>query len=396
MARIGVYGGSFNPPHLGHILAAKEFQKNLGLDLLLFIPAAMPPHKVLPPDTPDAETRLQLLKLAVEDLPFVQVDDLELRRCGPDYTVDTMRELKRRYPSDQLFLCMGTDMFLSFDTWYKAKEISGLAEIAMAQREADDLVTLHTQARNIRERFGTTPVLIPNTFLEVSSTTVRRMLILGGAQAYLPPKVLAEIRNRGLYGTDRCRKNLPFDRLKQESLALHKEKRVPHVIGCSETAVDLAKRYGADPVDAARAGILHDVTKALEGVDQLRLCDEYGIIISDFERQHTKLLHSVTGGAAARHVFGENEAVCQAIWWHTSGRANMSLLEKILYVADYMEPNRDFPGVEKLRRLAYTDLDAALLLGLEMTKEHLKEQGQPMGQNSIDAMAYLKQRKEHA
>ena len=114
MARIGVYGGTFNPPHLGHILAAKEFQKNLGLDLMLFIPAALPPHKVLPPDTPDAQTRLALLKLAVEDLPFVQVDDLELHREGPDYSVDTLRELKRRYPNDKLFLCMGTDMFLSF------------------------------------------------------------------------------------------------------------------------------------------------------------------------------------------------------------------------------------------------------------------------------------------
>lgn len=396
MARIGVYGGSFNPPHLGHILAAKEFQKNLGLDLLLFVPAATPPHKLLPPDTPDAETRLALLKLAIEDLPFAQADDLELRRAGLDYTVDTLRELKRRYPNDQLFFCMGTDMFLSFEHWYKAQEICSLAEIAMAQREADDPAALHAQARAIREQFGTTPVLIPNTFLEVSSTTVRRMLILGGVRDYLSPRVLEEIRSRGLYGTDRSRKNLPFDRLKQESLALHKEKRIAHVIGCSETAVKLAKRYGENTTDAARAGILHDVTKAIEGADQLRLCDEYGIIISDFERNHTKLLHSVTGGAVAEHVFGENEAVCQAIWWHTSGRANMSTLEKIIYVADYMEPNRDFPGVEKLRRLAHTDLDAALLLGLEMTKDHLKQQGQPMGQNSIDAMAFLKQRKEKA
>lgn len=393
MARIGVYGGTFNPPHLGHILAAKEFQKNLGLDLMLFIPAALPPHKVLPPDTPDAQTRLALLKLAVEDLPFVQVDDLELHREGPDYSVDTLRELKQRYPNDKLFLCMGTDMFLSFETWYKAKEICTLAEIAMAQRQSDDPVALHAQARAIRQKFGTTPVIISNEFLEVSSTTVRRMLILGGAQAYLPEKVLHEIRNRGLYGTDRNRKNLPFDQLKQESLALHNEKRIPHVIGCSGTAVELAKKFGADPVDAARAGILHDVTKALVGVDQLHLCSEYGIIISDFERENTKLLHSVTGGAVAKHVFGESDAVSQAIWWHTSGKANMTTLEKIIYVADYMEPNRDFPGVEKLRRLAYTDLDAALLLGLEMTQDHLKNQGAPMGKNSIDAIAFLKQKK---
>lgn len=396
MARIGVYGGSFNPPHLGHILAAKEFQRTLGLDLMLFIPAATPPHKHLPPDTPDARTRLELLQLAVEELPFARADDLELHREGASYTVETLRTLHKRYPNDRLFLCMGTDMYMSFENWYKPKEICGLAEIAMAQRSDDDPLRLHAQARNLREKFGTTPILVPNQYLDVSSTTVRRMLILGGVRDYLPPRVLAEIQSRGLYGTARNRKNLPFEALKRESLALHKESRVAHVIGCSETAAALAKIHGADPVDAARAGILHDVTKALEGADQLRLIDEYGVNINQFEREHTKLLHSVTGGAVAEHVFGENEAVCQAIWWHTSGKAGMTTLEKIIYVADYMEPNRDFPGVEKLRRLAYTDLDAALLLGLEMTAAHLREQGQPMGQHSIDAMAFLKQGKEQA
>ena len=393
MARIGVYGGTFNPPHLGHLLAAEEFRRNLDLDLLLLVPAAMPPHKPLPPDTPDAQTRLELLRLAAAGLPFVRVDDLELRREGPDYTVDTLRELKRRYPNDELFLCMGTDMFLSFESWYSAAEICTLAEIAMARRENDDPAVLQAQAQAIRQRFGVTPLILSNRFLEVSSTTVRRMLILGGVRAYLSGAVLDEIRSRGLYGTDRNRKNLPFAQLKRESLALHNEKRIPHVIGCSETAAALAEKYGVDPADAARAGILHDVTKALVGVDQLHLCDEYGIIISDFERENTKLLHSVTGGAVAKQVFGERDEVSQAIWWHTSGKAGMTTLEKIIYVADYMEPNRDFPGVDKLRRLAFTDLDAALLLGLEMTKDHLKEQGQIMGRHSAEAIAFLKAKK---
>ena len=125
--------------------------------------------------------------------------------------------------------------------------------------------------------------------------------------------------------------------------------------------MELAKVHGANVEDAARAGILHDVTKAMSGADQLRLCETYGIIIDDFLRTHTKLLHAPTAAAVAEHVFGENPAVCEAIRWHTSGRANMSTLEKIIYVADYMEPNRDFPGVKELRKLAYSDLDAALL-----------------------------------
>ena len=96
MARIGIYGGSFNPPHLGHILAAQEFQRALKLDLLLFVPAAIPPHKILAPNSPDGATRMRLLQLAVQDLPFARVDDMELQREGASYTVDTLQALRAK------------------------------------------------------------------------------------------------------------------------------------------------------------------------------------------------------------------------------------------------------------------------------------------------------------
>ena len=390
MARIGIYGGSFNPPHLGHILAAKEFQRALELDLLLMVPAAVPPHKTLAADSPASADRLRMVQLAVQDLSFARADDLELRRTGASYTVDTLRELREQYPHDQLFLCMGTDMFESFADWYRPQEICSMATIVMAHRVAQDPEALSRQAEAFREKFGCAPVLIPNDFIEISSSTVRRLLILGGAEDFLQPQVLEYIRSHGLYGTGRNRKNLPYDQLRTESLSLHLPKRVPHVIGCSETAVELAKVHGANVEDAARAGILHDITKALSGREQLRLCRIYGMITDDFEREYTKLLHAPTGAAVAKYVFGENDAVVEAIRWHTSGRAGMSTLEKIIYVADYMEPNRSFPGVEELRRLAFEDLDAAMRMGLEMTMEHLRNQGQPMGRASIEALEDLK------
>ena len=396
MARIGIYGGSFNPPHLGHMLAAREFQRALKLDLLLFVPAAIPPHKILPPDSPDGETRMKLLELAIQELPFAKIDDLELQRDGASYTVDTLKALRVKYPGDELFLCVGTDMFLSFDSWYQPKKICGMAQIAMAHRTDCDEDELKALSKSFQKKFGMEPILIENEFVEVSSTQVRRLLILGGAEDFLSPAVLQEIRAKGLYGTGVDRKGLAFADLKRESLALHKESRVAHVIGCSETARKLALIHGVDPDDAERAGILHDITKALDGRDQLRLCEKYGIMIDDFDRAHTKLLHAVTGAAVAEHVFGENEAVCQAIRWHTSGKADMTTLEKIIYMADYMEPNRDFPGVEKLRKLAYTDLDAAMLMGLNMTGEHLKRQGAIMGRHSVEAIEFLTQRKERA
>jgi len=396
MAKIGIYGGSFNPPHLGHVMAAREFQRALNLDLMLFVPAAQPPHKELAPDSPDGQTRLELLRAAVRDLPFAQVADLELRRKGASYTVDTVKELRANYPGDELFLCMGTDMFQSFDSWYHPKKICSMAKIVMAHREAPDSDALREQVKLFKKKYDEEPILLHNEILQMSSSQVRRLLILGGAEDLLDPVVLDMIREKGLYGTGRSRKNLAFADLKRESLLLHKDSRVKHVIGCSETARELALIHGADPDAAERAGILHDVTKALDGVDQLRLCDKYGIVISDFDRAHTKLLHAVTGADVAARVFGESDAVVQAIRWHTSGKADMSTLEKIIYVADYMEPNRDFPGVEKLRKLARTDLDAALLLGLEMAVEHVQRQGAIVGRHSLEAMEFLTKGKERA
>ncbi len=394
MGKIGIYGGSFNPPHKGHVLAAAAFRQKLGLDRLLLVPAALPPHKEMPDGSPDGQSRLQMLQLAAEELPFAEVSDLELRREGPSYTVDTLRQLKEQYPDDQLYLCMGTDMLRSFSQWRQPEEICRMATLVMAHREEPDHEELQRCAEEIRAAYGADLVLIGNNVLEISSTTVRRLLVLGGAEEYLQPQVLRYIQEHCLYGVGKNRKNLPFEELRKESLALHKKKRVPHVIGCSETAAELAKLYGVNEEDAARAGILHDITKALDGTEQLRLCERYGMIIDDFERQYTKLLHAVTGAAVAKYVFGENEAVCQAIRWHTSGRAGMTTLEKILYIADYMEPNRDFPQVEELRQLAHEDLDRAMLMGLGMTVEHLKRQGQPLGHRSREAMEDLTMGKE--
>ena len=121
----------------------------------------------------------------------------------------------------------------------------------------------------------------------------------------------------------------------------------------------------------------------------MTLCREYGTILDDFSIRYPKTLHALTGSLVAERIFGENEAVVSAIRHHTTGKANMSLLEKIIYVADYMEPCRNFPGVEKLRELAFSDMDAALKLGLEMTLEHLSRQGSEVSPESRDALAWL-------
>ena len=158
----------------------------------------------------------------------------------------------------------------------------------------------------------------------------------------------------------------------------------------AEEAVRLAERWGGDEGMARRAAILHDCTKYLELDDQLRLCRQYGVELDELEQQAVKLLHAKTGAGIARDIFGEPDEVYEAIFWHTTGRANMTLLDKILYMADYIEPNRDFDGVEELSRLAYTDLDQAMMLGVESTIQEMEQRGVPIHKNTLAARDWLK------
>ena len=395
MARIGIFGGSFNPPHLGHILALREFHEKLALDTVLLIPAANPPHKALTKNTPDAAHRLEMCRLAVGNLPYVQVSDMEIVRSGKSYTADTMKQLRERYPSEELFLLMGTDMFLSFQNWYHPEEIAAHASLAVAHRNEDDPVLLREQAEKLENELHAKTVFVENSFLPHSSTSVRAMLAFHAAEDYLDPAVHAYIVKNGLYYYNDSLKNQPFEALSAVSLSLHHPKRMPHVVGCSDTAKRLAVLYGVDPEDARRAGILHDITKALNAQEQLKLCETYDIILNNFEQKHPKLLHAKTGAVIADRIFGENNRVCDAINWHTTGKANMSTLEKIIYIADYMEPNRNFDGVEKLRSLANSDLDEALYLGLQMTMEQLRQRKKDIGPDSMAALRFLEERKKY-
>ena len=168
-------------------------------------------------------------------------------------------------------------------------------------------------------------------------------------------------------------------------------KRVRHIRGTEEEAVRLAQRWGADQELARRAGILHDCTKYLTGEEHIALCEKYGVPLDELERSAPKLLHSKTGACMARYVFGEPDEVYNAIFWHTTAKADMTVLEKILYVADYMEPNRSFDGVERLRELAYQDLDRALLLGVETTVQEMEDRRLPVHPNTLQARAWLRE-----
>ena len=389
MERIGIYGGTFNPPHIGHIRAAMDAVRALELTKLYVIPDRIAPHKEIPEGSPSPQQRLSMLRHALDNVLNVEVSDIELRREGKSYTYETVEQLRALHPDADLVLLMGTDMFLSFHEWRCPERILDQASLGVFYRGDRNEQTAIDARKAKMEAAGHRVRLVCNTVVDISSTDLRRMLVFGCASPFLPNGVGEYIRENGLYGTGRDYRNLPMDELEKVVVSLLKKNRVNHVLGCRDTAVELAKRWGADVADAARAGILHDITKALDGHLQLTLCAEYGTILSDFGKKYPKTLHALTGALVAERIFGENEAVVSAIRSHTTGKADMNLLEKIIYVADYMEPNRDFPGVDVLRRLAFSDIDAALKLGLEMTLEHLKRQGNEVSPESREALAFL-------
>ena len=389
MERIGIYGGTFNPPHIGHIGAAKQAVSALGLDRLLLIPDRIAPHKVMPEGSASPEQRLQMLRLAVADCPQIQVSDIELRREGPSYTYVTVEQLREACPDAKLYLLMGTDMFLSFRSWRNPERILQNVSLAVFYRGEKGEKSAIQALKAEMEREGHEICLVKNDITPISSTQLRRLLAFRCADAFLPDGVGDYIRQQGLYETAANWKNLPMEELERVVVRLLNPNRVAHVLGCRDTAVALAKHWGADVTDAARAGILHDITKAIDGPLQLTLCVAYGKLLDDFSRKYPKTLHALTGSLVAERIFGENKNVVSAIEWHTTGRANMTLLEKIVYIADYIEPNRTIPGVERLRELAFSDIDAALKLGLEMTLEHLAHQGAEVSPASGEALAWL-------
>ena len=374
MDRIGIYGGTFNPPHTGHIRGAQYAIDALRLKQLLLIPSYIAPHKVLPANSPTPEQRREMVQIASKE--NMQVCDMELRRVGTSYTYETLETLAQQYPANELVLLMGTDMFLSFLTWKEPMRILQKASIGVMYRgDPGEMEQIESKKAEL-ENMGATVYLVKNPVTAISSTQLRRMLVFRCADSFLPAGVADYILKNNLYGTESDYRGLPIEELEEVVTSLVKPERVAHVLGCRDTAIELAEHWGADVTDAARAGLLHDITKALDGLLQLTLCREYGIVLDGFSEHNPKTLHALTGSLVAERIFGENPQVVSAICSHTTGKPDMTTLEKIIYVADYIEPNRNFPGVEELRYLAYTNLDKALKKGLEMTLELLRQKKQ--------------------
>ncbi len=197
MARVGILGGTFNPPHVGHLVCAQEARDQLALDRVVLMPAGTPPHKEIA-DDPGAEARLDLCRLAVAGDPVLGVCAVELERAGPSYTADTLRVLHDREPGDELTFIVGGDMAESLPTWHEPREILRLARLAVAERDEVRAGDLGARLRPLHD--GTRIVFFDMPRLDVSSTDLRRRVAEGRPIRHLVPDAVAdEIAAHGWY-----------------------------------------------------------------------------------------------------------------------------------------------------------------------------------------------------
>lgn len=194
--RIGIFGGTFNPPHQGHKKLALEFMSRLSLDLMMIIPTYTPPHKEAP-DLATGEDRLNMCNLCFGEDCF-EVSNIELQRKGKSYTVNTLQQIKALYPDDDLFFIMGSDMLLSFHSWREPEEILNLATICAAAREEGLTAELCEYVKNRYSHRKDRFVILDFSPVEVSSTQLRENLLYADADL-ISPEVENYIQERGLY-----------------------------------------------------------------------------------------------------------------------------------------------------------------------------------------------------
>ena len=370
--KIAVFGGSFHPVHNGHLALAKHAMQSLRLDRVLFTVDRIPPHKTLAEGATD-EQRVDMLTLATQDEPRFAIETMELYREGKSYTVDTLRELHERMPNASFYFLMGTDMLLSFTSWRSPEEIAKLAKLVCTVRQGQNGGE-EQAAKDLKERYGADVILLPEVS-PLSSTEVRaRIADAAPITGLVPPAEEHYIYLNGCYMPDAFAPM--YERLHRE-LSPH---RIEHTAYVIETAIALAQRFGADAKQARLAALLHDCGKYLS-TEQL-------LAYADTEPPILPVLHAFAGADYARGVYGvTDEQVLRAIRLHTTGDAQMSLLDKVVYLADMIEPSRAYEGVEQIRQAE--TIDDMMRLALSRSLWYIKKRNGDVHPATLRAIADL-------
>lgn len=368
MERIGIFGGSFDPVHSEHVKVAAAAVKKLKLGQLFILPTFSAPHK--DGAVASAKDRLKMLELAFSGAAKITVSDYELKSGGKSYTYLTIRHFKEMYPSAELFLIMGMDMFMDFSNWKNPDDISKNATLAVAGRMTSG-GSFKDLDENYYGLFKKRAVFINYTGGAVSSTKLRSLLALGlykKAEKLMPKQIVSYIQENNLY------KN----RYVSEVKGRVSQSRFLHTKRVAEFAVCVCNLFGADCQKAFTAAVLHDIAKNSQ---------------SEFESLYPDMPKSVKHAFYGAHILLSelkitDTEIIDAVKYHTTARTYMTQLDKLIYVCDMLEPGRKHRGNGKLRKLLYKDAEKCFVKCLESQYLGLLQKAKPIYKLTKEAYDY--------
>ena len=352
--RVGIMGGTFDPIHYGHLVAAHAAMEQLGLEEVVFLPTGTPAFKLDREITP-GDVRFSMCYAATSDVDEFSVNAMEVMRGGITYTAETLRQLsKMKNPHMHFVFIMGADSASTLLRWRDQETLRSLASYAIVTRAGQKVAPETLEA--LRGAVYSLEVVESQTPL-VSSTDIRARVLAGeDISRLVPPGVERIIREKQLYlpkpeGIDDPLSDEFFEARKAELQQRVNEHRFQHCLGVAEMCVRLAQEYGVDVAKARLAGILHDWDKGYDDQGIRQRADELGMRIEPFVYNALpRVLHAHTAPVALRKAFPRVPAdVLRAMDRHTVAACDMNDLDMVLYIADAIEPNRAYPEVDELR-----------------------------------------------
>lgn len=360
MGKILLFGGTFDPPHKGHLHLLESALKQQAFDAIYLIPAYIPPHKDHKPAL-SYEARKGVLLDWFGNIPNLVISDIEQQRGGCSFTVDTVETLQAEYPGDTLYLLIGSDMFLSFETWRRFKDLLKKVILLVGTRKKGDRPQLEAHKSHLEKNYDCKGIILCTMEAVVCASSDLRAAGGGLAEA-----VLAHI------GTD---------------LDL---KRARHTLQVADYARRLAPSVGVEPEQAYLAGLLHDCTKCYPNEWHLNYAKENGIALTAEDLACPQIFHQITAPVFARQKFGvTDEQILSAIGCHTTAKPAMTPLEMLLFFADSCEPTRTYPGVQELRKAGETDLKNGTLMLMDHVIASLNNKNAFLHPLTVAARNYL-------
>ncbi|WP_311525938.1 nicotinate (nicotinamide) nucleotide adenylyltransferase [uncultured Parvimonas sp.] len=375
--KIGIFGGSFSPIHNGHLQIAEDCLIEMGLDKIIFLPNAKPPHKNV--EKFSFENRVEMLKLAIEDNEKFEISLVEEDFSKTHYSYNTMKE-NFCNDKDKFYFIMGDDEFLNISSWYEYEKFLEITSVIVFLRKYN-LDFILDKNKDLIEKYDIN--IVKNSVISISSTDIRNRMNEKKSIKYLIPKKVYKYIYEDLNYFD-------INKIKKDLKEKLSKNRYEHSLRVADCCKRLAKIYKIDENRAYLSGLVHDCAKNLEEFYMLNKKLNSDIIFDTEERDNENLRHAPIGAVVCKDLYGIfDEEILSAVRYHTIAKENMTLLEKILFISDKIEPDRKYDTVDELRRLADFDIDRAIVKFLNDSFEYLEKKSQKVHHLSVKARDYL-------